>query len=64
VGEAQVRGALALAREQRFGLAVQATVQPNPALELHDVVQVYDGASPASGYPATVCRVSELHLVW
>jgi hypothetical protein len=48
-----------LAREQRFALAVQATVQPNPALELHDVVQVNDGA-----LGTTVCRVGELHLVW
>jgi hypothetical protein len=36
-----------------------ATVQPNPALELQDVVQVNDGA-----LGATVCRVSELDLVW
>jgi hypothetical protein len=57
--DAQVRGTLELAREQRFALAVQATVQPNPALELHDVVQVNDGA-----LGTTVCRVSELHLVW
>jgi hypothetical protein len=58
-GEAQVRGTLELAREQRFALSVQATVQPNPALELHDVVQITDGA-----LGTTVCRVSELHLVW
>jgi hypothetical protein len=57
--DAQVRGTLELAREVRFALAGQATVQPNPALELHDVVQVNDGA-----LGTTVCRVSELHLVW
>jgi hypothetical protein len=43
----------------RFALAVQATVQPNPALEVCDMVQVNDAT-----LGATVCRVSELHLVW
>jgi hypothetical protein len=57
--DAQVRGTLELAREQRFALTLQATVQPNPALELHDVVQ-FDDATLG----ATVCRVSELHLTW
>lgn len=57
--EAQSRGTLELAREQRFAVAVQASVQPNPALELCDVVSFEDGA-----IGAMVCRVSELHLAW
>lgn len=57
--EAQLRGALELVREQRFALAVQMSVQPNPELELHDVVQIdYAAIGPA------VCRVTELHMVY
>ena len=57
--EAQVRGALEMAREQRFALQVQATTQPNPALEVCDVVTFND---PSLG--ATVCRIEALHLTY
>ena len=57
--EAEVRGTLELAREVRFALAVEATVQPNPALEMCDVVEFDDAV-----LGTTVCRVGELHLTW
>lgn len=49
--EAPIRSALELAREQRFAVAVQ----PNPALELCEVVAFGDGA-----IGETICRVREL----
>ena len=54
-----MRDALELAREVRFALAVQAAVQPNPALEVGDVVAFGDGSLGMA-----VCRVGELHLTW
>ena len=49
------RWSVELAREQRLGLAVAATLQPNPALELLDVVQVNDVVGNVSA------RVTGLH---
>jgi hypothetical protein len=55
---AQAVAAQQLAREQRLGLAVRATLQPNPALELLDVVQFNDGAGNVQ------TRITELHLTY
>ena len=57
--EAEVQGTLEPAREVRFALSVEATVQPNPALEVCDVVEFDDAV-----LGVTVCRVSELHLTY
>lgn len=47
-----MHGALEMAREARFALAVQ----PNPTLKVGDVAAFGDGVA--------VCRVGELHLTW
>ncbi len=55
---AQIKAALEMAREQRFALLVKAMLQPNPALELLDVVTFDD----VSGSVST--RITELHTTW
>ena len=52
--EAGVRGVLELVCERRFAAAVRATAQPNPALEVCDVIQVCDGT-----LGATVCLITQ-----
>ncbi len=44
--------------QERFGLLLKATLQPNPALELLDVVTFDD----VSGNVST--RITELHTTW
>jgi hypothetical protein len=57
-GVAQLKAALELAREQRLALEVQATLQPNPALELLDAVQFND---LEGSYQV---RITELHTTF
>ena len=55
---ANLRASLGLAREQRFALLVKATLQPNPALELLDVVTFNDVVGNVT------TRITELHTTW
>ncbi len=55
---AALRSSLGLIREQRFALSVRAGLQPNPALELLDVVTFNDVSGNAS------TRITGLHLTY